>query len=57
MLGRISGFWLGMQAAAPLVMAFVAERISDATALTLAAGFTVAALACFAMIRRPAAPA
>jgi MFS family permease len=54
MMGRISGFWLGMQAAAPLVMAFVAERASDATALALAAGFTVVALACFAMIRRPA---
>ena len=53
-MGRISGFWLGMQSAAPLVMAFVAERASDATALALAAGFTVVALACFALIRRPA---
>jgi hypothetical protein len=56
MMGRISGFWLGMQAAAPLVMAFVAERASDATALALSAGFTVVAIACFAMIRRPAEP-
>ena len=55
MMGRISGFWLGMQAAAPLVMAFVAERASDATALGLAAAFTVVALVCFATIRRPAA--
>ena len=54
MMGRISGFWLGMQAAAPLVMAFVAERASDATALGLAAAFTVVALVCFATIRRPA---
>ncbi len=54
MMGRISGFWLVMQSAAPLVMAFVAERASDATALALAAGFAVVALACFAMIRRPA---
>jgi predicted MFS family arabinose efflux permease len=53
LMGRISGFWLGMQAAAPLVMAFVAERASDPMALALAAGFTVVALACFAMIRRP----
>ena len=53
MIGRISGFWLAMQSAAPLVMAFVAERASDATALALAAGFAVVALACFAAIRRP----
>ena len=38
LMGRISGFWLVMQSAAPLVMAFVAERASDATALALAAG-------------------
>jgi MFS family permease len=54
LMGRISGFWLVMQSAAPLVMAFVAERASDATALALAAGFAVVALACFAAIRRPA---
>ena len=53
LMGRISGFWLVMQSAAPLVMAFVSERASDATALALAAGFAVAALACFAAIRRP----
>ncbi len=53
LMGRISGFWLVMQSAAPLVMAFVAERVSDAGALTLAAGFAVVALACFAAIRRP----
>jgi predicted MFS family arabinose efflux permease len=52
-MGRISGFWLAMQSAAPLVMAFVAERLSDAAALALTAGFTVAALGCFALIRRP----
>jgi len=53
LMGRISGFWLVMQSAAPLVMAFVAERASDATALALAAGFAVVALACFTAIRRP----
>ena len=53
LMGRISGFWLVMQSAAPLVMAFVAERASDAIALALAAGFAVVALACFAAIRRP----
>jgi hypothetical protein len=54
LMGRISGPWLVMQSAAPLVMAFVAERASDATALALAAGFALVALACFAAIRRPA---
>lgn len=53
LMGRISGFWLVMQSAAPLVMAFVAERASDATALALASGFAVVALVCFAAIRRP----
>jgi hypothetical protein len=53
LMGRISGFWLLMQSAAPLVMAFVAERASDAVALALAAAFAVVALACFAAIRRP----
>jgi MFS transporter len=53
LMGRISGFWLVMQSVAPLVMAFVAERASDATALALASGFAVVALACFAAIRRP----
>ena len=53
-MGRISGFWLAMQSAAPLVMAFVIERLSDAAALTLAAVFTVVALGCFAAIRRAA---
>jgi hypothetical protein len=42
-----------MQSAAPLVMAFVAERASDMTALVFAACFAIAALACFAAIRRP----
>jgi predicted MFS family arabinose efflux permease len=55
MIGRISGPWLVMQSVAPLVMAFVAERASDAVALTVAAGFALVALACFAAIRRPAA--
>jgi MFS family permease len=53
MIGRISGPWLVMQSAAPLVMAFVAERASDAAALAFAACFAVIALGCFAVIRRP----
>src|SRR4029079_13477217 len=55
MIGRISGPWLLMQSVAPLVMAFVAERASDAVALAFAAGFALVALTCFAAIRRPAA--
>jgi hypothetical protein len=42
-----------MQAAAPLVMAFVVERFSDLAALGLAAAFAMTALICFALIKRP----
>jgi hypothetical protein len=54
LMGRISGFWLVMQSAAPLAMAFIAERASDPVALMVACGFTLIALACLAAIRRPA---
>lgn len=50
-LGRIAKPFMVMQALAPLVLAFVVERASDAAALTLAAGFTLAALICLAAIR------
>ena len=53
LIGRIAGPWLVMQSAAPLVLAFVAERVSDATALGLACAFALVALACFVAIRRP----
>jgi len=53
LIGRISGPWLVMQSVAPLVMAFVAERASDAAALAMTTGFALVALACFAAIRRP----
>lgn len=55
LIGRIAGPSLLMQAAAPLVMAFVVDRASDAGALALAAGFAAVALTCFVVIRRPAA--
>jgi hypothetical protein len=55
LIGRLSGPWLLMQSIAPLVLAFVAERGSDAVALAFVSGFAVVALACFAAIRRPAA--
>ena len=54
LMGRLAGPWLVMQAAAPLVMAFVVERLSDGAALALAAGFAALALACFVVIKRPA---
>jgi hypothetical protein len=54
LIGRIAGPWLAMQAAAPLVLAVVAERLSDAAALALVCAFALVALGCFVMIRRPA---
>lgn len=53
LMGRIAGPWLVMQSAAPLVLAFIAEQISDAAALGLAAAFALIALACSWSIRRP----
>jgi len=52
-MGRLSAPWMLMQSVAPLVLAFVIERTSDPTALALVAGFLVAALSCFALVRRP----
>jgi MFS family permease len=53
LMGRLAGPFLLMQAAAPLVMAFVIDRASDPAALALAAGFAAVALTCFIVIRRP----
>jgi MFS family permease len=53
LMGRLAGPWLLMQAAAPSVMAFAVERLSDVKALALAGCFVAAALACFIMIRKP----
>jgi MFS family permease len=53
LLGRIARPTLALQASGPLVLAFVAERFSDPAALALGAACTVAALLCFAAIRRP----
>jgi MFS family permease len=55
LIGRLAGPFLAVQAAAPLVMAFVVERTSDAAALALAACFAAVALVCFVVIRRPSA--
>ena len=53
LIGRIAGPGLVVQSAAPLVLAFVAERASDAAALAFVCGFALIALACFLAIRRP----
>jgi hypothetical protein len=55
LIGRIAGPYLIIQAVAPLVLAFAAERGSDAVALAMTAGFAVVALACLVLIRRPGA--
>ena len=53
LMGRLAGPWLLMQAAAPLVMAFVVDRATDPAALALAAAFAATALVCFILIKRP----
>jgi hypothetical protein len=42
-----------MQAAAPLVLAFVAERVSDPAVLAVVAAFALMSFAAFAAVRRP----
>ena len=51
-IGRIAGPAMIVTAVAPLVMAFVAERFADGAALSLAAAFAAASLACLLLIRR-----
>jgi MFS family permease len=53
LIGRIGGPYLVIQAVAPLVLAVVSERGSDAAALAVTCGFALVALACLALIRRP----
>jgi hypothetical protein len=55
LLGRIAKPFQVMQALAPVALAFVVERASDAAGLALAAACTAAALICMAMLRRPPA--
>jgi hypothetical protein len=52
MIGRIAKPFLVIQSAAPLVLAFVAERLSDPAALAVTAAFALVALVCLALIRR-----
>ena len=53
LMGRIGGPYLVVQAMAPVVLTFVADRASDAIGLAVVAGFAVVALTCFVLIRRP----
>ena len=53
LMGRLAAPFLLVQAAAPLIMAFVVDRASDFAALALACGFCAVALVCFVVIRRP----
>ena len=53
LMGRIAGPYLVMQALAPLVLAFVAERTSDPAVLAVVAAFALIAFIGFAAIRKP----
>ncbi|MDI3468616.1 MAG: hypothetical protein OJF62_000679 [Pseudolabrys sp.] len=53
LIGRLAGPFQLMQAAAPLAMALVVEKLSDSMALGLAAAFAATGLVCFVLIRRP----
>jgi MFS family permease len=53
LVGRLAAPALVVQAAAPIAMALVIERVSDPAALALTAGFIMAAFVCFLGIRRP----
>ncbi len=54
-VGRIAGPSLAMQSAAPLIIAFVAERISDPAALAVVAAIAALSLAAFLAVKRPGA--
>jgi hypothetical protein len=56
LMGRIGGPYLVMQAIAPLVLAFVAERTSDPTVLALVAAFAAISFIGFVAVRRPKPP-
>jgi MFS family permease len=54
-IGRIAGPWLVMQAIAPMVLAFVAERGSDPVALALVASLAVMSFVSLLILRAPKA--
>jgi MFS family permease len=53
LMGRIAGPFLVMQAIAPLVLAFVAERASDPAVLAVVAAFAATSFIGFVAMRRP----
>jgi MFS family permease len=53
LMGRIGGPYLVMQAIAPLVLAFVAERAADPTVLAVVAAFAAISFIGFSAVRRP----
>jgi hypothetical protein len=53
LMGRIGGPYLVMQAIAPLVLAFVAERSSDPAVLAVVASFAAISFIAFAAVRGP----
>src|SRR6266516_3261515 len=53
LMGRIGGPYLVMQAIAPLVLAFAAERTSDPAVLAVVATFALVSFVGFALVRRP----
>jgi hypothetical protein len=53
LMGRIGGPFLVVQALAPVVVTFVADRASDAIGLAVVATFAAIALLCFVLIRQP----
>jgi MFS family permease len=52
-MGRIALPFLFMQASAPIVIALVIERFSDAAALVTLAAFVALSLACLSVLRKP----
>jgi MFS family permease len=55
LMGQIGGPYLVVQAVAPVVLTYVADRTSDAVGLALVAAFAVLAFLCFVLIRPPSA--
>src|SRR5690349_7390502 len=53
LMGRIGGPFLVVQALAPVVVTFVADRASNAIGLAVVAAFATIALLCFVLIRQP----
>lgn len=53
LVGRLAAPALAVQAAAPIAMALVIERVSDPAALALTAGFIIVAFVCFLGVKRP----